>query len=143
MGFCKTSGRLGILVRHCLALVILLGLSHSAGAQQERPLDNWSGFDKALHFSASTALSAGSYGIFALVFDEPWQRAIGASTLTLTIGTLKEIADMTNGSIFSYHDMAYNIFGTMLGIGIALGADYTISFFSCSKTPTVQIHGSF
>lgn len=73
-------------------------------------------------------MSAGSYGVFSLPFEKPWQRAVAASGLTLGIGTLKEIADATNGGIFSYHDFAYNIFGTILGLGISLGIDYAIRF---------------
>lgn len=118
-----------------IILVMSLSLSLEAVANSPTPQDNWSGFDKVLHFSGSTVLSAGTYGVFSFAFDEPWQRAIAASAFTLTIGSLKEIADATNGSIFSYHDMAYNIFGTLAGVGLALGTDYAISVRSTPQTP--------
>ena len=74
--------------------------------------DPWFGEDKALHFGASAVLASGGYVGGALVLDEPWQRATAGATLSLTLGTAKELADLLGYGQPSWRDMAWNVVGT-------------------------------
>ena len=106
-----------------LFILISLNISYDLRSSD---LDPWFGEDKFIHFGASVGLSGLGYGFSALFLEEPWQRAIAGSGLSLLIGGLKEIADTQNGSVASWRDMAWNVIGTGVGAGAALGVDYLI-----------------
>lgn len=105
-----------------LALAVALG-SRSAKAADPDP---WWGPDKALHFGASAALAAGGYGLGALAFEDYAPRlALGAS-VALAAGATKEILDVAGLGDPSFRDLAWDVLGTAVGIGITLSIDFAI-----------------
>jgi putative lipoprotein len=87
--------------------------------------DPWFGADKALHFGASATLGAGGYLGGALVLDEPWQRATAGATLSLGLGTAKELYDLAGHGHPSWRDMTWNVVGTVLSVGLCWAIDLT------------------
>lgn len=105
---------------------VLMCLLLHLGAQAS-DLDPWFGQDKGIHFGASAILTTTGYGFSSVVLEQPWQRVVAGSALSLTIGTFKELNDYRHGSTgWSNKDMAFNVIGTVVGAGISLGLDYAI-----------------
>ncbi len=91
--------------------------------------DPWFGQDKAKHFVVSTFLAGSGYGISSLVLEKPWQRAVVGSTLSLTIGMGKEIYDFHQGRNMSSRDMAWNLFGAIVGVTISFCIDMLLQSY--------------
>lgn len=78
--------------------------------------DPWLGADKALHFSATFALSAGGYAAAALVTDDrAWRLASGAA-LGMGAGIAKELRDLAGTGNASWRDLAWDGIGTATGL---------------------------
>ena len=86
------------------------------------------GPDKALHFGVSAGVSIGAYATSTLFLDEPWQRAVFASAVTLSLGAAKEGWDAMGHGTPSFADFAWDAAGTTVGVGIALTLDLTAPF---------------
>lgn len=85
--------------------------------------DPWFGPDKALHFGATFALSAGGYGVGVAVFEERWAgMALGAG-IALGLGALKEGLDAAGLGHPSGKDFVWDVVGTALGLGLAVTFD--------------------
>lgn len=96
--------------------------------------DPWFGPDKALHFGVSVGLSAGGYGVSALVLHEPWQRAIAGAGFSLTLGAGKELYDLSGHGDPSWKDFTWDVVGTAVGVGLALLVDAAVSSSSAHHT---------
>lgn len=114
-----------------LAVSALSTLSRAAAAEE----DAWFGRDKALHFGVSVALGGGGYALSAPVLDERWQRAAAGSAFSLSIGAAKELYDLSGAGNASYKDFAWDVAGTVVGVGIAWLIDLALS---PSTTPARQ-----
>ena len=100
-------------------LVALLLLPRPAMAE------DWSGADKAIHFSVSLAMSAGIYGgLWAVGEESTVIRASPASVVAFLPGLFKELYDAGQpGNSFSGADMFYNVLGIAVGCAIMLTID--------------------
>lgn len=107
-------------------LAALLSLLAPSLARADDP-DPWWGRDKALHFSVSVGLAAGSYGASSLVLDKRWQRAATAGGFTLTLGAAKEGWDATGHGDPSWKDFTWDVAGAAVGTGLALLVDLALS----------------
>ncbi|HVW30858.1 MAG TPA: hypothetical protein VHC69_36120 [Polyangiaceae bacterium] len=96
--------------------------------------DPWLGPDKALHFGVSVGLSAGGYGVSALVLHERWQRAVAGAGFSLTLGAGKELYDLSGHGDPSWKDFTWDVVGTAVGVGIALLVDVAVSSSSTHRT---------
>jgi putative lipoprotein len=85
--------------------------------------DPWFGPDKALHFGATFALSAGGYGIGVAVFEERWAGLVLGAGVALGLGALKEGLDAAGLGHPSGKDFLWDVVGTALGLGVALTFD--------------------
>jgi len=110
-----------LLVPFVLAVSLLLGASEARAAP---PIDPFFGRDKALHFSLSAAIAAGSYGGVSLLgLHGQTNRLVTAGTITLGIGYTKEVADAMGFGTPSWKDLVWDIFGTAVGLGVAVAVD--------------------
>ena len=113
------------------ALAALVALAPSVGradplAAQPADPDPWFGPDKALHFGVSAAIAGGGYALAAPFFDEYGARAGLGAGLALTAGMTKEAFDAAGYGDPSWHDVAWDVLGTAVGIGISLTIDYAV-----------------
>lgn len=120
--------RRGMSVRIGLvALVGLLGASfgpEAASAQTEPDTpsvveDAWFGSDKVLHFGVSAALAAGGYALGTRMFEGTGAAVGFGSVVALGAGGLKEWSDSRGSGTASWRDMAWNVVGTGVGVGVA------------------------
>jgi len=91
--------------------------------------DPWTGPDKALHFGLSTALSAGSYGLGAALWDDPddrWKAALLSLGVTLGAGGAKELADLAGLGDPSWRDFTWDVIGAVVGLGLAFTFDVAL-----------------
>lgn len=85
--------------------------------------DPWFGRDKALHFGLSMGLSATGYGLGVGSLDgRAWGLLVGGS-VGLGAGLLKEAADLAGLGHPSWKDLAWDVAGVAIGLGIALCID--------------------
>jgi len=117
----------------------LLMLPNAASAEPSRDAqDPFFGPDKALHFGVSMGLSAGGYALSSLVWDKPWQRAVGGAALSLLAGVGKELWDLAGHGTPSWKDLAWDGMGTAVGIGGALAVDVLILPEPRAESPRAQ-----
>jgi putative lipoprotein len=88
--------------------------------------DPWLGPDKALHFGASAAIAGGGYAFGAVLFEDYAPRVGLATGLALSAGVTKEALDAAGLGRPSWRDLAWDVFGTAVGVGIALAIDVAI-----------------
>jgi len=111
----------GVHRRARLLLPLLLVLAPPARAHAAD--DPWFGGDKMLHFGASAALAAGGYALGAALFDGQEARVATGVGIALGAGVAKEVADLTGAGHASWRDLAWDVAGTAVGLGLAFGAD--------------------
>lgn len=88
--------------------------------------DPWLGPDKALHFGVSAAIAGGGYALAAPFFDDYGARAGLGAGLALSAGMTKEALDAAGFGRPSWRDVAWDVLGTAVGIGISLTIDYCV-----------------
>lgn len=103
--------------------LLVVGFTSPAMAADRDP---WFGRDKALHFSASTALAMGGYGASALKTPDPLTRAAVGVTVGLGAGIAKELLDLTGTGDPSWRDLTWDVVGTATGVLVASAIDYLI-----------------
>lgn len=107
----------------CVLLVAILALVPGrARADQD---DFW-GRDKALHFSFSVVLSAGTYTASSFFFDARYPRLLLGAGVSLGLGAGKELADLAGLGTPSWKDFAWDVIGTATGLLVAYGLDLAI-----------------
>jgi putative lipoprotein len=85
--------------------------------------DEWLGRDKALHFGASAAIAATGYGVTtAFTEKRALAFAIGGG-VAIGAGIAKEGYDALGYGEPSWKDFAWDVAGTLVGLGIAYGVD--------------------
>lgn len=88
--------------------------------------DPWVAPDKALHFGVSAGVSGTSYGVTSLVTSDIRIRvAFGVGT-GLVVGAVKELLDMAGLGRPSWKDFAWDVAGTIVGVGIAVAIDFAV-----------------
>jgi putative lipoprotein len=122
----RHSGARLALVRAAAAAVTLLAASRPAHADPPSDPDPWFGPDKALHFGASAAIAGGGYALSAVFFDEYGARAGIGGGLALTAGVTKEALDAAGLGRPSWRDLAWDVLGAAVGVGVALTIDVAV-----------------
>jgi putative lipoprotein len=85
--------------------------------------DPWFGPDKALHFGASAAIAGGAYAVSTQLFDGVGARTIFAGSVALGAGILKEALDAAGLGDPSWKDLAWDVAGTAVGLGVSISID--------------------
>jgi putative lipoprotein len=100
--------------------------------------DPWLGRDKALHFSATTALALGGYGASSFKTDAPLTRLAAGVTLGLGAGIAKELVDLGGAGDASWKDLTWDVIGTATGVLVASAIDWVIhrTRAPAARTPT-------
>ncbi len=95
-----------------IVLFIILSLSFSLSA------DNWFGKDKVFHFFTSCIITVVVAGPLNYYTHDKTKTMGYATSISLTIGILKEFKDMKKGNRedFSYKDLIYDTAGTFVGM---------------------------
>lgn len=83
----------------------------------------WFGRDKAQHFGAGLAISAGGYGLCAAFFERPTGRLILGSLLGLAAGGGKELLDLAGLGTPEWSDFVWTVAGAALGLLLAWSID--------------------
>jgi putative lipoprotein len=108
----------------CVLLAAILGMSTPARADDPDP---WFGRDKALHFSVSAAIAGTTYAITATQFEARYPPLVLGGGVALAAGIGKETADLLGlWGDPSWRDFAWDVAGTVVGLGIAWGLDLLI-----------------
>ncbi len=103
---------------------VLSALLYSTEAYALGPrADPWWAHDKALHFEASTIITAGSYGLTALATERRWVRLLVATVIGVAAGVGKEFYDEHRGSSASFRDLTWDGLGVGAGLTISLILD--------------------
>jgi putative lipoprotein len=98
-------------------------VASSALADKPDP-DPWFGEDKALHFTACGLISGTAYGVTSLA-TRSWPARIGIGAgAGIAAGAGKELLDLAGLGDPSWKDFAWDVFGTAVGVGIAITIDY-------------------
>lgn len=118
--------RLGV---GAVAIGALLGVS-TAHAQEADP---WLGRDKALHFGACAAISAGGYGAAAPWTDDVRVRVSVGAGAGLATGVAKELWDLSGHGDPSTRDLAWDVAGTLTGVAVAALIDWAVGRFSTGR----------
>jgi len=98
------------------ALLALVWLAPAAARAEGDP---WLGRDKAVHFAASAVLARSASLGAGLVLERPRDRALVGAGVSLTLGALKELYDLTGRGDPSAKDLAWDALGTLVGVGVA------------------------
>ena len=104
-----------------LAALLLLAPA-TARATPPDP-DPWFGPDKALHFTLSSLIAGGGYGMTALASDHIATRVAFGAGLGLVVGAGKELWDLSGHGDPSWKDFTWDVLGTAVGVGIAITID--------------------
>jgi putative lipoprotein len=109
-----------------LAAAVLMTTSSTALAGPPLPApdpDPWFGRDKALHFTACAAISGAGYGVTALGTPDVRIRVAFSAGLGIVAGAGKELLDLAGFGDPSWKDFAWDVIGTIVGVGISLSVD--------------------
>ncbi len=85
--------------------------------------DPWFGPDKALHFTVSSLVAGGGYGMTSIFSDRVATRIVFGAGLGLVVGAGKEFWDLSGHGDPSWKDFAWDVIGTAFGVGIAVTID--------------------
>ena len=122
----RAAGGAPLFVAAAAAALALLAPSLGCAEPPVADPDPWFGPDKALHFGVSAAIAGGGYAVASPFFDEYGARAGLGAGLALTAGLTKEALDAAGLGRPSWRDVAWDVFGTAVGIGISLTIDYCV-----------------
>ena len=124
----QNSANLGI--RTLERTTLLLGLSaiifcSAIGTAQA---DEWTGQDKALHFSISSALAMASYAGASLAWSPRATRLSFAGAVAISAGIAKEIYDLASqDGDASWRDLAWDFFGVAFGLLVSWSVDLILT----------------
>jgi len=104
-----------------LAAMILLAPTGAHAAPPDP--DPWFGPDKALHFTLSSLIAGGGYGLSALADDHIATRVAFGAGLGVVVGAGKELWDLSGHGDPSWKDFTWDVIGTAVGVGIAITID--------------------
>ena len=104
----------------CLAAVLL------APTRARADTDDFWGRDKALHFGFSAVIASGTYAVSASFFDARYPPLLLGAGVSLGLGTAKELADLAGMGTPSWKDFAWDVIGTVTGLGLAYGIDLLV-----------------
>ena len=105
------------------------------GATPLHAQDDWFAEDKAKHFFASAGIAAGGFAVGATLFDCKVPGALLGGGLSLSAGIVKEWMDSRGNGQASWKDMAWNLAGIAVGLGVMWKVDDSDRHCSPS-TPT-------
>ena len=111
--------------RATLLLIAMLGVmfpARTARASDPDP-DPWFGRDKALHFGVSAVIASSTYAIMTTQFRPRYQPLLISAGFTLAIGAGKEGLDALGYGDPSWKDFAWDVIGTVVGLGVGWGID--------------------
>jgi putative lipoprotein len=108
--------------RFTLAALASSLILRAAPARAQDP-DPWLGRDKLLHFGASAVIAGSAYGIGTTFIRPRWGSLVFGGGVSLAAGTTKELLDMAGLGSASWRDFAWDVLGTITGLGIAWGID--------------------
>jgi len=94
------------------------------GRAEPKGQDPWFGPDKALHFTASAIIAGGGYGLGALAWQSPAERAALGAGLGLAAGAGKEVFDLAGFGDPSWKDFTWDVLGVAVGIGLSIAIDF-------------------
>jgi putative lipoprotein len=86
--------------------------------------DPWLGRDKAYHFLACAGISALTYGVAALGTPDIRLRVVFGAGAGIGAGAAKELLDLAGFGDPSWKDFAWDVIGTVIGMGIAVSVDF-------------------
>jgi putative lipoprotein len=104
-----------------LAAMLLLVPTRAHAAPPDP--DPWFGPDKALHFTLSSLIAGGGYGLTALADDHIATRIAFGAGLGVVVGAGKELWDLSGHGDPSWKDFTWDLIGTAVGVGIAITID--------------------
>jgi putative lipoprotein len=108
-----------------LTAAALLAVSAPALAAPPDP-DPWFGRDKALHFSVSAGIAGLGYGTTALFTSDLRIRMAFGGGVAIAAGAGKELLDLTGLGDPSWKDFAWDVLGTVVGVGISIAIDTAV-----------------
>jgi putative lipoprotein len=111
-----------------------------AKAQTASDPDPWFGRDKALHFSVSAVIAAGTYTLAATQFQARYPPLLLGAGVTLAVGAAKEGADALGAGDPSWKDFTWDVAGMIVGLGVAWGLDLLIRGVSSAHPPLGAPH---
>ncbi|APR87325.1 Putative lipoprotein [Minicystis rosea] len=88
--------------------------------------DPWLSRDKALHFGVSVGVAGTGYGLSALGTDDIRIRIAFGAGAGILVGAAKELIDLTGAGDPSWKDFAWDVVGTLVGVGIAVSIDLAV-----------------
>jgi putative lipoprotein len=88
--------------------------------------DPWLGRDKALHFAACATISGAAYGFGALVTPDVRLRVVFGAGAGILAGAGKELLDLAGLGDPSWRDFAWDVIGTVVGVGLAVALDASV-----------------
>lgn len=104
-----------------VATLILMICPATASAAADP--DPWFGKDKMLHFGVSAGLAAGGYAAGTVFWEGTEERLLAGAALALGLGVAKELYDLTGRGHPSWRDLAWDVAGTAVGLGLAWSVD--------------------
>lgn len=107
----------------CLSFAAFMSAMTAAAAASASDPDPWLGRDKALHFGASALLAGGGYAAATGLTSERWKAVAFGGGFALAAGAAKEGLDALGMGTPSWRDFAWDVAGTVVGLGIAYAVD--------------------
>ena len=105
-------------------LVAIVGMVTPARAADPDP---WIARDKALHFSVSAAIAGTTYAIAATQLEARYPPLLVGGGVALAAGIGKETLDLVGWwGQPSWKDFAWDVAGTVVGLGVAWSLDLLI-----------------
>jgi putative lipoprotein len=88
--------------------------------------DPWWGKDKALHFGVSAGIAGAGYGLSALGTQDLRIRIAFGAGAGILAGAGKELLDLAGLGDPSWRDFAWDVVGTVVGVGISVSIDLLV-----------------
>jgi putative lipoprotein len=88
--------------------------------------DPWLGRDKAYHFLACAGITGAAYGVTALGTPDIRLRVVFGAGAGIGAGAAKELLDLAGFGDPSWRDFAWDVIGTVIGVGIAVSIDFAV-----------------
>jgi putative lipoprotein len=109
-----------------LASALLTASTSTLAAPPMADADPWLSRDKALHFGACAGISGASYGLGSLVSQDIRLRVVFGAGAGIFAGAAKELLDLSGTGDPSWKDFAWDVLGTVVGVGIAVTIDLAV-----------------